>query len=361
MAPPHPASEPGPTTSSTRIEATLRSDGRVVDEGTDPDIATGLDPRTPSVGVFFDFRNPEPWRRDWAGHYRSMLDVAVEAERLGAASLWVTEHHGWEDGYSPQPLIALAAFASITSRVRLGTGVVLPVLRHPRHVAEQAAMVDLVSGGRLELGMGAGSAPGDFALFDVDTAPRRSLTEQALVEIRDLLHNGGVNPPPVQSEVPMWLGYQGPVGARRAGELGVGLLSTDSTLMEPYEAGLSAGGHDPSKARSGGVVNLVVANDPDRTAERLVPHVEHHVSSYVSAMGRQRSFEFSPDDLRHPERSPMFVADVDEAIRVMDRVCGDLRSPHLYVWASVAGMPDDLVEEHLRLTFGEVVPRLPPT
>ena len=162
----------------------------------------------------------------------------------------------------------------------------------------------------------------------------------------------------------MWLGYQGPKGARRAGRLGVGLLATDPTLVAPYRDGLVEGGHDPSDARMGGVINLVVSSDPERVAARLAPHVHQQQSTY--AMSRRSEPPFSADgagDLeaiaaqlleRHPSGNRMMVADVDTAVDVLHERTSGIPAQHVYLWASVAGMPDDLVEEHLSLAFGPV-------
>jgi len=107
------------------------------------------------VGVYADLRNPPAWRRPWAEHYARTLDRIAGAERLGIDSAWVTEHHFFEDGYLPQPLTLAAAIAARTSRIRIGTAVMLAPLRAPIQIAEEAAVVELVSDGRLELGLGA--------------------------------------------------------------------------------------------------------------------------------------------------------------------------------------------------------------
>src|SRR3954468_9174984 len=120
------------------------------------------------VGIYTDLRNPPPWRRDWAGHYARVLDRIVEAERLGAGSVWLSEHHLFEDGYLPQPLTFAAAIAARTSRMRIGTAVLLAPLRPAGQIAEEAAIVDLVSEGRLELGLGSGYLPDEFAAYGAD-------------------------------------------------------------------------------------------------------------------------------------------------------------------------------------------------
>src|SRR4051794_25285318 len=100
------------------------------------------------IGIYTDLRNPPAWHEPWPDVYARALERIVEAERLGIGSVWATEHHGFEDGYLPQPLTFLAAVAARTTRVRLGTAVLLAPLRPALHIAEEAAVVDVLSGGR---------------------------------------------------------------------------------------------------------------------------------------------------------------------------------------------------------------------
>src|SRR5690606_34097820 len=104
-------------------------------------------------------------------------------------------------------------------------------------------------------------------------------------------------PPPIQTKVPIWLGYQGPQGARRAGRLGAGLLSLRGELLEPYREGLVEAGHDPALARMGGVLELIVADDPERTAAEIAPHYAHQLRTYArsAAEGTGRAAAPDPD------------------------------------------------------------------
>ena len=157
------------------------------------------------LGIFLDMRNPEPWRRPWADHYAATLDAVAWVETLGAGSVWLSEHHGFDDGYLPQPLTLAAAVAARTTRVRIGTAILLAALRHPRHVAEEAAIVDLVSGGRLELGIGAGYVASEYEGFGVPLAERFVRTDAAVAEIGRLYASGEITPPPVHGTVPLRL------------------------------------------------------------------------------------------------------------------------------------------------------------
>jgi hypothetical protein len=112
------------------------------------------------VGLYFDLRNPVQWRQNSARMYSFMLETCKEAEHLGADSVWFTEHHLFDDDYISAPLTVAAAAAARTSRIRIGTAVVIAPLHHPVEVAEQAAAVDLISAGRLDLISGSARATG---------------------------------------------------------------------------------------------------------------------------------------------------------------------------------------------------------
>src|SRR5690606_41834488 len=96
-------------------------------------------------------------QRNAGAHYRDAVPLAVAAEEAGFDAFWVSEHHGLPDGYLPSPLTLLAALAPATSRIALGTGVLLAPLHHPLRIAADAGAVHQLSGGRLLLAPGIGN------------------------------------------------------------------------------------------------------------------------------------------------------------------------------------------------------------
>ncbi len=317
------------------------------------------------VGLFLDLRNPPGWQRPWADHYRQTLEYVEEADRLGIGSFWLSEHHFFEDGYLTQPFTMLAAMAGRTKTARLGTAIVLAALRHPQHLAEEAILVDLVSGGRLEIGFGAGYRVPEYEAFGADISRRYTLTDAAMIEVRRLLADPALTPPPVQHPIPLWLGYQGPQGARRAGRVGVGLLSLDRRLLAPYQEGLVAAGLSPDAARMGGVIDILVADDPERAFETVLPFYAYQANTYrrygAEGTGAPVPADLTLDKLRGRQSAPgqipgLRVLTPDAAIAAIRDAVEGLPVEHVYCWGSIAGMPDDLAARHAELLATKVAP-----
>jgi alkanesulfonate monooxygenase SsuD/methylene tetrahydromethanopterin reductase-like flavin-dependent oxidoreductase (luciferase family) len=294
-----------------------------------------IEERAVKVGIYLDLRNPPQWERPWAAHYARSLELCEEAERLGAASVWISEHHLFEDGYLPQPLTFAAAVAARTTRVRIGTAVLLAALRHPVQIVEEANVVDLVSEARIR-------------------------------EIQRLWEERSLTPPPVQDPIPVWGGFQGPRGARLAGRLGLRLLTLDRRLLAPYVEGLAEAGVAAGAARMGGVVNMVLADDPEAAWPRIAPHLAYQWDSYnrymVEDTDQPVPRPIDPERWRAPGREgapPRFqVLTAEDAATALRERTDGLPVEHVYLWASIAGMPDDLVARHVELVSGTLAPML---
>ena len=318
------------------------------------------------LGIIFDLRNPPRWRRKPSELYGSTLELCEEADRLGVSSIWLSEHHQFDDDYLPQPLVFAASVAARTRRARIGTAVTLAPMRSPQLLAEEAAVVDTVSDGRLDLGLGAGYMRHEFQLYGVDYADRRATTIDHVERMRELWASGSVTPRPQQQPLPIWLGFQGPVGARRAGRLGEGLLSVRRELFDDYRAGLAEGGHPPESARVAGHFNLWVSHDPERAWHQIVEHVRDQWDTYA-AHGVKGTDEPLPPPI-DPEawrtnglgaqRGHFCLGTPAEvATAVAEYVAGTpIRT--VIAFAGLPGMSHDQVRENIHLLVNDLAPAL---
>jgi alkanesulfonate monooxygenase SsuD/methylene tetrahydromethanopterin reductase-like flavin-dependent oxidoreductase (luciferase family) len=314
-----------------------------------------------NVGLYFDLRNPPPWRQDPGRLYAFNLELCAQADRLGAHSLWFTEHHLTDDDYLPQSLTLLGAVAARTSGVRLGTSLLIAPLHDPVHVAEQAAIVDIVSGGRLELGVGAGYRVPEFELFGVDPARRGPATFELVRRLRAIWADGRVTPPPLQERLPIWVGANGEWSARQTGRLGEGLLRVAPELLEPLRAGLAEGGHDPGSARMTGAVNAFLSDDPERDWPVVAARVAYQANMYaryaVDGTGGPLPPPIDADELRARGFSAGsmrgFVFGTPEQVAPQIRaVVADAPVATVYLWATVSGLPEALAERNVELATG---------
>ena len=176
-------------------------------------------------------RPPDDPRTD-AEIYRDAIARAVKAEELGLDSVWLSEHHFLDDGYMPSVLVLAAAIAQATSKITIGTAVLLAPLYDPWRLAEDAATVDLISNGRFVLGIGAGWRPEEFDVLGVSLSDRGKAMTRTVKVLRgawgtELFEGVNVTPKPAH-KIPIWLGGFAPAAVRRAGRIGDGFLGSTS-------------------------------------------------------------------------------------------------------------------------------------
>jgi alkanesulfonate monooxygenase SsuD/methylene tetrahydromethanopterin reductase-like flavin-dependent oxidoreductase (luciferase family) len=318
------------------------------------------------IGLWFDARNPAGSGRSWKDVYGEVLELCEEADHLGAHSVWLSEHHLFDDGYLSQPFTLAAAIAARTRSVRIGTAVALAPLRTAAELAEQSALVDVLSDGRLELGLGAGYRVPEFELFGADLERRYATTDQRARDVRRLWQDPRVLPPPAQAHPRIWLGYQGPKGARRAGLLGESLLTVNPDSVAPYLEGLRDGGHDPSHARMAGGINAWVSDDPEAdwpvVAQRLAYQWNSYRRHMVEGTGEPAPAQVDPEVYRArgvgARPGHFLLATPEAAAAELAAYIDGTPVETIFIWVSIGGTSYELTQRHMRTIVCDLAPRL---
>jgi alkanesulfonate monooxygenase SsuD/methylene tetrahydromethanopterin reductase-like flavin-dependent oxidoreductase (luciferase family) len=136
------------------------------------------------VGTVYDFRNTPESGMDMPSLYAAIMDQVVMLDGLGLDLVWFTEHHFLDDGYLPSWVPMAGAIAARTKRVRLSSDVCLLPFNHPVRLAEDLAVLDNISNGRIEVGVGMGYAPHEFRGFGLPVSRRVSLTDEGIEVLR---------------------------------------------------------------------------------------------------------------------------------------------------------------------------------
>lgn len=315
--------------------------------------------------------------------YAEALDLAVDAERLGFDSVWTSEHHFLDDGYLPSVLPLSSAIAARTERVVVGTALLLAPLHEPIRVAEDAAVVDLISGGRLILGVGLGWRGEEFDGFGIPMADRAARLEDSITVYRqawsgEIVTRGGrlrypgvpVRPRPARpGGPPIWIGAMSEPAIRRAGRLGDGFMATEVTASSLAEQVAMARDAYAAAGRKGDLdvsVHLpTFAWTGDDAWERVRDHHRYVVWKYDD-MDRARGRTGSP-----PPPPPFTVGeeaelrkqilfghpdDVAEQIAALrDAAGGELHYIARLYWP---GMDPGIQREAMAIFAEEVIPKL---
>ena len=240
----------------------------------------------------YDLRCP-PFAKTSAAE---LAAVAIEqcewADRLGFVSVTLSEHHGSDDGYLPSPMVLAAAIAARTVNLRLMLGAMIAPLHDPVRLAEDLAVLDVVSNGRLIPVLSGGYVASEFARFGRKLSERAELMDEIVPFLEQAWtgepfeHRGRpvcVTPRPVQRpRPPIWLGGSSRAAARRAARLADHFMPSLPEYHEVFrEERLKLGKPDPGPAPAV-LSNFVhVAEDPDAAWEQIAPHALHETNAYA--------------------------------------------------------------------------------
>jgi alkanesulfonate monooxygenase SsuD/methylene tetrahydromethanopterin reductase-like flavin-dependent oxidoreductase (luciferase family) len=313
--------------------------------------------------------------------YREALEMSEEAERLGLDSVWLSEHHFVDDGYMPSLLVTAAAIAARTKRVEVGTGVILAPLHDPLRLAEDAATADLISAGRLVLGLGLGWRAEEFEGLEVSQRGLGKRLEEIIAILRQAWSDGlvtvgdrdpgvSVTPKPARPEgPPIWIGGGAEPAVRRAGRLADGFLASRAT---PEIFAVQAGwireeaeraGRDPKSVTLGANVATFAWPDPDEGWRLVRDHFNYLRWKYVDMAGaRARTGPIPPAPALSSAEEAELRADlligtpeeVGEQIRAYGEVAGE--DFHFVARLDFPGLDQSVQREALRVYAEEVAP-----
>ena len=244
----------------------------------------------------FDMRAPA-WGAPAADLYAAAIDMCAWAETRGAVVAVLSEHHGADDGHLPSPLILASAIAARTKQLMILLAAGPIPLCDPVRLAEEMAVLDLISKGRVMYAFGIGHRSEEYEHFGLSMATRGRVADEILAVLGDLLHGEVVEyrgrrvrvTPPCMSPdgPPMMIAGGSRAAARRAATHGLGFIAqTDSPgLKEFYDSECRAAGHEPGSVQfpvPGAPTAAFVADDVDEAWEVLGPHLVHDAVTAAS-------------------------------------------------------------------------------
>lgn len=330
--------------------------------------------RKVNFGLWYDFRNPEPWRVPFERLYEQTLEQISWAEDLGFDSVWLTEHHFCADGYTPSPLVLAGAIGARTRRLRIGTNLMLITLANPIRLAEDAATVSLLTGGRFDLGVAIGYREMEFDAFGRKLINRPSLIEEGVEIIRRAWRGdpidfqgkrytyGDFRVTPVPEHTPRLLvGGMAEAPIHRAARIGDGFLSTGGIGHDMYVEGLAKAGKSADEGAIFAGHWAIVSEDPEREAARVGDHVLYQINEYVKwgAFGPPGEVPLFPDAKTAIENGLYELWTADQAVENLSAMLDQypqIRDVHF--WAQFPGEPVESGSSRIEYLATHVLPRL---
>jgi alkanesulfonate monooxygenase SsuD/methylene tetrahydromethanopterin reductase-like flavin-dependent oxidoreductase (luciferase family) len=328
-------------------------------------------------GVVHDFRSPPGSGIDLGDVYAQTMEQIVLLDGLGLDQCWFSEHHFVPDSYLPNFVPVAAAAAARTSRLRFSTDVCLLPFVHPLRLAEDLGILDQLSGGRMELGIGLGYAVHEFRAFGVPIRRRVSLTEEG-IEILRLAWTGErfsyygrryqfddvlVTPQPVQAGgPPLWLASSSRAGAERAVRYGTHLLPQGdrAEVLDPWRAGVHAAGGDPAERRVGVIRSVLVTDDAERDWAVLKQAEQYRMGVYLGFAEEAERAGTPGGSLGRQERIPQrfIVGDVEHCVAELVDFITTFGFTDVVTWGSAPSLEPVWFTPSMERFTTEVVPRV---
>jgi alkanesulfonate monooxygenase SsuD/methylene tetrahydromethanopterin reductase-like flavin-dependent oxidoreductase (luciferase family) len=284
--------------------------------------------------------------------------------------VYLAEHHAAEDGYLPAPLLVGSAIASRTARLTIHFSALVAVLHHPVQLAEELAVLDLLSGGRIEMTLGIGYRQREYDLFGVRRSQRVKLLEE-VIAVLDQAWSGEpfeyrgqtltIKPTPVQKpRPPLYIGGSTEASAIRAARLGDNFLPATAPLFDVYAAERRRLGQPvPTGPRPRGPLFLFVTDDPDRTWTTIGPNLLYATNT-TAAWALERGVGATPypelTDVEELKGNDQFqVVTPDECVSLIDKLPPDAE---ITLHPLFGGLDPELGSRCVELFVSSVLPEL---
>lgn len=334
-------------------------------------------PDLPHFGLWYDFRNPIRWRRPFGQMYQQYLDQIERAEDIGFSSVWLTEHHFCDDGYTPSPFIIASAIGQRTKRLRIGTNLIILPIHDPIRVAEDAATLSLLTNGRFDLGIGAGYKVSEFEQFGRDIRHRPSLLEEGVEIIRrawagEVINfegkrftvRGHVVTPQPEIVPRLFIGGMARPAIERAARIGDGFLPSGDMGIDHYLQTLERVGKNPAD----GLISMgcwaIISPDPEAEADRIGEHLLYQMNEYIrwGAFGPVESTPEFPDANAALSGGLYRLWDADAAVDYLQNMIDTYpQITDIHFWAQFPGETVESGQRRLDYIAAEVLPRLRPS
>ena len=315
--------------------------------------------------------------------YQEFVEEVLLADSLGFDSVWLEEHHGVKNHYWPSPLIALAGIASQTENIVLGTDILVLPFYHPVRVAEEAALLDIMSRGRFILGAAIGYKPDEFALYQVPLEKRGGRFEEAVCLIKQLWTQEEVNfeghyfqvkglkiePRPLTSpHPPLWLGGWGEQALSRAARLGDAWVPGPTANLDKllqaqkiYHQNLRELGVDPATKPTPLTREVIIADSNKQAREMAEKHLLiNYRDEYGGGkwdhplIGKEDSAPVA--DLEAISRDRFLIGSPETIIQELHQFKDVFGVDHLICRLFFPGMRHDFIMQEIRQLAEEVIP-----
>ncbi len=310
------------------------------------------------VGLTLEIRHsphrPQPWR----ALFEDCLWLFEQAEALGFDSLLVQEHFFTEDGYAPSMPVFLTALAERTTTARIGSYIYIAPLHHPAQLAQETAVIDHLSDGRLDVALGIGHRVAEYRAFGLAPSTRPSRMEEAIeilgrawtgerfsyhgryFELDDIV----VKPEPLQRpHPPLWLAATAVAPAERAGRHGLHLAgaSPDPEVHAAYREALRRAGHDAGAMRVSNPWSITVTDeDPEAVWQRNKHHYHFRWDYYrrIRAEIGDAELQYGLEPAAETYRANELIGDAETVLAALKPLVDELGLTDLVLFGPHPGI-----------------------